>query len=245
MLFAVGSLLLCSCLGTNEPAAFTQANRLMVRGENHKALREYQGLLRKGLRRSELHCNLGNALLRDGHPGWAVVYYEKGLLLAPADSQIQKNEWVALRRGAPGPAASQRAPVDLRDQLAAWCDGAAAVAMSMLLISCGLICLAATRLFPAANPTLMAWAKGISGSFGTLFLLSTGTLLSRSYPGQAIVLSRALGRTGPSERAAKAAQFYLGEKVEIENQFQGWVKVKRGNGEEGWLTGTGVALVND
>ena len=245
MLFAVGSLLLCSCLGTNEPAAFTQANRLMVRGENHKALREYQGLLRKGLRRSELHCNLGNALLRDGHPGWAVVYYEKGLLLAPADSQIQKNELVALRSAARGPAASQLVPVDFRDRLAAWCDGAAAVAMSMLLVSYLLFYLAATSPRPAAKPKLMAWAKGISWSFGTLFLLATGMLLSRTYPDKAIVLRSAPGRTGPSENAAKAAQLYLGEKVEIENQFQGWVKVKRENGEEGWLAGTGVGLVND
>jgi len=217
----------------------------MARGENHKALREYQGLLRKGLKRSELHCNLGNALLRDGHPGWAVVYYEKGLLVAPTDSQIQKNELMALRSSTQWQATDRKIETDFRDQLAALCDILAVVAMSMLLASCLLTGLAAWGPLSAAKPKLITWAKIISWSFGTLFLISTGILLSRSYPHKAIVMGNVPGRSGPSENATKVAQLYLGEKVQVENQFQGWIKIKRRSGEESWLAEANVVNLND
>ena len=245
LLFALSSLLLYSCLEKNEPPAFAQANAWLARGEQGRALREYQRLLRSEIRRSELYCNLGNALLRDGQTGRAVVCYEKGLLLAPADSQIQQNESVALRGAAAGTLAFRPAGADYRNRLASVGDMVAGGGMVMLLVSCVLLCLAAISPRPAAKSRLVAWASSLAWFFGPLFLLASGLLLSRFDSGRAIVLRDVSGRSGPSASAAKAAPLYVGEQVEIKNRFQGWVKVQKANGQESWLAGAGVAQVSE
>ncbi|MCK4546863.1 MAG: tetratricopeptide repeat protein [Candidatus Eisenbacteria sp.] len=67
------------------------ANEAYERGEYPQAIEIYRGILDGGLRSADLYYNLGNAYMKAGQLGWAVLNYERALRLNPRDADIQSN----------------------------------------------------------------------------------------------------------------------------------------------------------
>lgn len=70
---------------------FAAANELYEGGEYEDAVAAYRDLEESGLVSEDLYYNLGNAFYKVGNLGWAVLYYERALRIAPRDPDIRRN----------------------------------------------------------------------------------------------------------------------------------------------------------
>ena len=76
---------------------FVDAGRAYEQGRMPEAVRLYEELIRGGHPAMEVYFNAGNAYLREGRTGPAVLNYRKAWRLAPRDADIGANLFSALR----------------------------------------------------------------------------------------------------------------------------------------------------
>jgi len=67
------------------------ANEAYQAGDYQAAIEQYQSLLDQGFYSPALYHNLGNAWYQMDRPGMAVLNYQRGLELAPADRGFRQN----------------------------------------------------------------------------------------------------------------------------------------------------------
>jgi hypothetical protein len=72
-------------------ADFTAANRLYEAGKFAEATAAYQAIIDRGYESATLYFNQGNALLKAGELGEAIVAFERARTLAPRDEDIKEN----------------------------------------------------------------------------------------------------------------------------------------------------------
>jgi len=70
---------------------FKKAAELYSSGIYKEALDEWMSVYNTGLRSASLEYNIGNACFKTGNIPGAILYYERALLLKPADEDIQYN----------------------------------------------------------------------------------------------------------------------------------------------------------
>lgn len=91
---AIGILLLCcfSLIGFSQnDEIFSEANALYNNGKFAEAIDKYESILDSEQHSAELYFNLGNANYKLNNIAPSIYYYEKALLLAPNDKDIQNN----------------------------------------------------------------------------------------------------------------------------------------------------------
>jgi tetratricopeptide (TPR) repeat protein len=76
---------------TESAKLYNTANEHYTRKEYQKALDIYLELLERGVQNPLLFYNLANTYYKTGSLGYAVLYYEKALLLKPFDRDIRAN----------------------------------------------------------------------------------------------------------------------------------------------------------
>jgi tetratricopeptide (TPR) repeat protein len=70
---------------------YNRANDLYTKKEYHEALELYQELANRGIQNPSLYYNLANTYFKIGNIGYAVLYFERALLLKPFDRDIRSN----------------------------------------------------------------------------------------------------------------------------------------------------------
>ncbi len=90
--FASPSLLLAEDTQTTDPyKAFYHANTLYEKGEYQKAIDQYLAIVNHGLEGGNLYYNIGNAFMKSGKIGYAILYYEKAKRYMPGDGDLKSN----------------------------------------------------------------------------------------------------------------------------------------------------------
>ncbi|HWR98009.1 MAG TPA: hypothetical protein VN317_06260 [Candidatus Methanoperedens sp.] len=95
-----GAAAIWSAGGSGAPPAglaqqFRDAGRAYAEGHMSEAARLYEGLTRRGYASTEVFYNLGNAQLKEGRVGPAVLNYRKAWRLAPRDPDVGANLRIA------------------------------------------------------------------------------------------------------------------------------------------------------
>jgi len=78
--------------------AFENANKLYAEGQYDPAINTYSNLARNGMVSTALYFNLGNACMKSGRLGLAIVYYQRALEISPRDPDIRANLQLARSR---------------------------------------------------------------------------------------------------------------------------------------------------
>ena len=78
------------CFAAQAPV-FDQANAQYKKGDFKGALENYEKLLRTGQATAAVYYNMGNAALKTGEKGQALVYYERARKAAPRDIDLEWN----------------------------------------------------------------------------------------------------------------------------------------------------------
>ena len=75
----------------NADSSFFEANRLYQENDHEQANLIYKSIVDEGYFSSELYLNLGNSYFKLDSIPQAILYYEKGLKIAPADDDLTHN----------------------------------------------------------------------------------------------------------------------------------------------------------
>lgn len=87
---------------TDFSGTFESANKLYAEGNYESAINTYSNLVQNGTVSAPLYFNLGNACMKSGRLGLAVVYYERALEISPRDPDIRANLQLARSRAYQG-----------------------------------------------------------------------------------------------------------------------------------------------
>lgn len=216
----------------NVSSAFNDANKLYEQGKYPEAAAGYEKILQSGSVAPQIYFNLGNAFLKAGELGRAIVAYRKAEKLSPRDPDVRSNLQFARNQAGGGAAAPIRRWENWigRLTLNEWTIAtSAAVAIFFLLL--------ATRQWRAN------WRKSFRGllvCIGTacVFLLVcfASAIRHEFFERSAVVIvSEAVVRPGPFEESPSAFTLRDGAEVTVIGKKDNWLEIADASERTGWL----------
>jgi tetratricopeptide (TPR) repeat protein len=218
-------------------ARMRSANQAYERGDYPEAIELYRGILDEGLESADLYYNLGNAYMKAGQLGWAVLNYERALRLNPRDEDTDANlEYARARMVDVLP--EQKSPwiltilVRAHNLLAPrqllWLVSA----LWFVIVILAIVSLYRERLRPPIRTVNIVLAA-------VLAVLLT-SLAFRIHSVEArhpaiVVADEVQVMSGPGEEYAREFVLHAGTKVEIRRSYQNWHEVALSDEMRGWV----------
>ena len=222
---------------------FSDANAAYLAGDMTRAIASYEALISEGLTSAELETNLGAAYLRSGKRGLAALHFERALFLDPGDDDARA-DLLEVRRGNVDKLEgdSEEGGTETLARVLAPLPGFAAAVVLLALWCAGWVLLALRVVW--ARP-LSLWAGICFGLSGLAALVTFGAAEGRRMAMQraVVVAQSAPAREGPSDKSVSHFEVHEGTTVRVEDENQGFRRVKLANGLTGWLPSTAVELV--
>lgn len=204
-------------------------------GEYGDAAAAFEVLAASGIRNPRLYYNLGNAYMKTGDLGRAILWYERALKMVPDDPDLNFNYSYALslvKDEREGQAASiYRILFFWRLMLSPGATAAAAIALNSLFWLTLLVRLARRRkkvLAGMALPLLLA----------AMFFTATAmyNYYEAAYIQKGVILPEtAPVRSGLSEEATELFVLHAGAKVDIQQEKDGFYRIYFSEGKIGWV----------
>ncbi len=214
---------------------FEAANRAYLAGDLDGASRAYLALLADGWESTALHVNLGNARYRMGRRGLAVASWSRALRLDPGDADARANLELARGQNVDDVVGAEARPLLVRavDRVP---DGAAAAAFALAWLA--LWAALAGRTF--AGPGLRGRLASLAVAAAVLVVLSGGLLVgkaaARGTTTAVVITPTAAVREGLEPALEPLFELHEGTEVRVLEVRDGAVRVRLGNGMEGWVS---------
>ncbi len=220
---------------------FFRGNAAYAAGRYAEAVREYEQVLASGQESGALHFNLGNAQFKNGDLGQAIASYERARRLLPRDPDVRSNLSYAqeLAQTEPVPARLwHRLAFPLAFGLTA---GELAVLASAAWLSFW-VALTVRRVAPRVRVAFgrAAWV------FAVLCLIVAGNLAYRvaELELRHAAVVTAAGETPvrfePSSSGTEHFPVRAGTRLDVTDEREGWLQVRRQDGRRGWIPSTAV-----
>lgn len=223
-------------------ADLLSANALYQRGDYQGARAAYEALLQQEGPRVNILYNLGNACYLAGDIGWAIVYYERALLVAPRDRDLRQNLMTALAacRATGGGRLPGWGQVAVRAIVSRFTlnELAAAAALAYLFA----VALALLWLIRGHLRRRQRWAfYGLIVVAGALAGLAVIRARTWHNPARVVVVSDTALLSGPAESFSTVRRVYEGEQGVVVQRQGVWREVQLETGARGWMMQSSVA----
>jgi len=204
-----GLCILCLCASASHAVSFEEANKLYYEGKFPEAASAYEQVKKSGVASPALYFNLGNALLKSGQPGRAIIAYRRVERLTPRDPDVRANLQFA-RNQVQGPTLKP----------ASWQVSLAKLTLNeWTLLACGSVWL--WLLMAAAWQWRSQWRRSLRGWLASWAIVSIilcacfGTVLYQNrFVQNAVVIAReAVVRHGPLDESQNAFSVHDGSEV--------------------------------
>jgi tetratricopeptide (TPR) repeat protein len=227
---------------TRAGALFDEANAAFLNGDASRAAAAYEALLAEGVRSPELETNLGAACLRKGQRGLAALHFERALYLDPGDEDARADLTEARRENVDKLQGDADESEGLSRLLAPLPGGGAAIAfLALWTIAWALFAARAVRARPSLVPAAVA---ALVCAFVAGAVAAGSAAWERLAARRAVVIATsAAAREGPADQAAIRFEVHEGTGVRVEDEAQGYRRVKLANGLTGWVPSSSVMLV--
>ncbi|MBN2004686.1 MAG: tetratricopeptide repeat protein [Anaerolineae bacterium] len=231
-------LALPACTGpqiSGEP--FETGNRLYEAGQFVDAAAAYQSLVDGGVADGALYYNLGNAYLKSGDLGRAVLNYRRAQQLLPRDPDVALNLRLAraqaqdrLEDETPGGLVGLARRVLVEGTTL---NEAAVLALGLWVVGCGLVIAAMLR--PRLRPVL-TYALIATAVLLVLSVFSVGArLLDERHPPAVIVAPSVEAHSGPGPDYLTEFTLHTGAEVRIIEERAGWMRIALPGDLQGWV----------
>ncbi len=244
VLFAVCVLPMLTFGDNQVQSLFAKGNSYYAKAQYKEALNTYQQILDEGYQSAAVYFNMGNASYKTDDIPSALLYYEKAHKLAPGDEDINVNIRFANLK-----------TTDKIDEvpeffLANWWKAFilnfSVATLSMLSILLVLLGSGVLIIYFFTNSVSIKkssfYASMLLFFLGVLTIFIAGMQISY-FNGhrQAIIFSSSVVvKSGPVEKSGGIFVLHDGTKVNILDNSNGWLKIRLGNGNEGWIKATDV-----
>ena len=225
----------------NSQAMFFRANRLYADGRYAEAAAEYEHVLGTGVASTNVYFNLGNAYLKAGDVGRAVLAYERARRLAPGDPDVRANLAFARQHGGEDDEPPRWTRVAF--PLAGVWSSDTMLAVAAAAWWAFFLLLAARHLLPAARRPV-GWAAlaaavllAVSGASAAYRLWTV------DFRREAVVVASApvAVRFEPTAGGTVHFRAMTGSRLRLLSERDGWVQVARPDGLRGWVERDAVA----
>jgi tetratricopeptide (TPR) repeat protein len=224
---------------------FFRANNSYREEKYDAAIRDYEQLISSGLRSANVFYNLGNAYLRTGSKGKAILYYERAFRMHPRDADIRSNLDFArtLVEGSSGEYSGrwyERVFFFLRGFLST--DG------TTLLVS---ILYFTIMIFLTLSVPFKVQRKLFYYPASVLCILLIVVLPSffngiyeSEFQKKAVIMVKETDvRFEPNDDATVHFRLHEGAVIQITRSQEDWYQIRRYDGKMGWLKGSVFALI--
>ena len=235
-LFAATSL-----AAENFSLAFNDANQLFEQGKYSEAIVGYEKIIQTGTVSVPVYFNLGNAFLKSGQVGRAIVAYRNAERLSPRDPDVRANLQFARDQTGGGTSPS-------RDRWKNWITKLTLnewAVFASLVVSLWFLFLAARQWkrewknsFRVVNAVL-----GLSGALLILCLLAA--FRYKSEQSFVCVVREAVVRLGPFDESPSAFTLRDGIEVTVLDKKDDWLQVSAPSQRTGWLQGRQLMSLNE
>jgi tetratricopeptide (TPR) repeat protein len=220
-------------------ALFAKGNAYYAKAQYKDALTIYRQILGEGYQSAALYFNMGNASYKSDDIPAALLYFEKAHKLAPGDEDINYNIRFANLK-----------TVDKIDEapeffLANWWKTfiLSFSVDTLTVLSIILVMLASVVLIIYFFANSVSIKKSSFYASIVLFLLGVLTIFMAGMQinyfdnhRQAIIFASSVTiKSGPVEKSGSLFVLHDGTKVNILENNNGWMKIRLGNGNEGWI----------
>ena len=230
-------------------AQFEEASEAYNAGNYAEAIALWQELVDQGLRNVELEFNLGNGWYRQAELGEAILHWERALLIAPLDREVQANLDLARDN------LVDELPATVRLPLWDWLDRAFLLLPGNLPWWALTLGLALVALVLIRRPWLPG---GRANSFQRILLPSGLTLvlvaglflfLRADFAGHrnrgVILVDKVVVQAAPSEGATSLFDLHEGTLVTLgrSTEAEDWQQIRLPDGREGWCPAEALEAV--
>jgi tetratricopeptide (TPR) repeat protein len=223
--------------------AWRRGNEAYLHGDYAGAATAYEELLHQGAVSADLYFNLGDAYFRKGALGPAIWAFEKAAALDPGSEDARYN--LAEARKVAARQAHDRIEGEDRDPLwirAVTALGPSAETWLFVAVYLGFFALLVVR--ARARDDLRPALGAGAAVLGAAALLTGALLFGRSRLDRlpfGVVLPDAVAvKDGADDNYRTAFDVHAGLRVRLVEHDQDWVRVRLGNGLEGWVRSTQI-----
>jgi len=230
VLFAAGAL----------DSTFESGMEAYRAGDYETAIGSWERLADQGVRDAALFHNLGNAYFRSGELAEAIASYERALHLDSTLEGTRENLGLAIRqteRALPRPQ-----PRGWDESLYFW-DGAWSARTSFGIA--GVLWFVAWAFLGARWFVRVPYLRRAAAACMVLCVVFLGSWWSKTHPPRLAVAAQQTVpvRYGVGENETVRFQLYEGDRVSVDAERDGWVRIQTAGGERGWTEGGRVLLV--
>lgn len=242
VLFLVFSLKTGHTANNQEESAYQRANVYYEQANYDEAIKEYESIIKSGLKSGNLYYNLGNCYFKKGELGKAILNYELARRFIPQDKDLESNLEFAcsLIQGSAEAAKNSFLFRALDNSFGKFTIDGLTILLSVLYALILVTILTGLFLRQFKKKTIiMAVVIGIIFIAGFLVLNEKISLLNK----EAIVITKQVdARFEPFDKATVYFSLYEGMKVEILATNNNWYKIKRPDNKSGWVESNALAV---
>ncbi|WP_340199459.1 SH3 domain-containing protein [Ascidiimonas sp. W6] len=247
-IFLIVLLLPLFSFGQNNET-FNKATALYNDGKFEEAIVAYEAILADKKHSAALYYNLGNAHYKLNHIAPSIFYYEKALLLSPTDEDVLNNISFARNMAIdviePLPPTGFSKLIERSIGKLSYHNWAILAIVSVFLF---------TGLFLTYYFLYRQRLKRIAFIASFLFLgLGIFAISMAFYEYNAIQNKRpaivfaeeTIVKAEPNEGSASVFTLHEGTKVQVEESYEGWKKIRLADGKIGWLKSSVIKEIKD
>ncbi|MBE0654241.1 MAG: tetratricopeptide repeat protein [Bacteroidales bacterium] len=218
---------------------FLEANALYQEEKYEESINKYLQIREAGFESAELYFNTANAYFRSNKLGKARLFYERALLLNPADEDILANlsyteSFLSDRFEIVPEMFYKRWYRSVENAY----DSDTWLILSLIFFGVFLFAAAAYVFLPRLNLKKAGFYGGVLFFLLTLFsfVFSVRRYHQQSNPGTAIVMDGSVTvKSSPRESGKDLFVLHEGTKVWMENEVDQWTEIRISDGRRGWL----------
>jgi tetratricopeptide (TPR) repeat protein len=216
---------------------FEKSTKDMANEKYADALTGYQQLESAGVKTPALYTNIGTLYFKTHQLGKSILYFEKGLLVAPLDTELTYNRDKVLSKLTNAVDNNNSSFDSSRETFFKTLD-----VLNIIVIIDVMIC-AMLFLFFLLKPAeqtkfynTKTFRTVLAASVFVLIIISAVVRIYESTKYAVVIAPDATVYLGPSTQAKVLSKFNEGYKLEVTNKFNGWFEIKDFQGKTGWIS---------
>ncbi len=224
---------------------FFRANSAYQEDKYDAAIGDYEQLVNAGFRSANIFYNLGNAYLRSGNKGKAILYYERAFRMRPRDADVRSNLDFA-RTLVDGSAGAYRK--QWYEKVFLFLNGFLSIDEMTYLVSffyfAVVIFLALSVFFKSQRKLFYYFAAVFFALFVIVLPSFIGGVYGAEFQKKAVIMVKEVEvRFEPNDDATVHFKLHEGAIIQITRSQEDWHQVRRYDGKMGWLKGDIFMLI--
>ncbi|WP_340066362.1 SH3 domain-containing protein [Ascidiimonas aurantiaca] len=219
---------------------FEEASKAYNEGDYETAIEKYMAILDNGEHSASLYYNLGNAHYKLNHIAPSIYYYEKALLLAPDDPDVQNN--ILFARNMTLDAIEPLPQTGIARLLEKSIGKLSYNTWAIIAITAMIFFVASFLLYYFSYRRNYKRAFFIV-SLSTLFLVFFSVFMGfheynkvQNNRPAIVFAEETLVKSEPNPNSEEVFRLHEGTKVQVLEIFQEWSKIQLADGKIGWLS---------